>query len=171
VKRIVVTSSVAAIRLLSSSKPFTEADWNDESVDIVNKEGKGADASRKYEASKTLAEKGTVDAFFKCFKGNHSLYTIAAWKVYEENKKSIQWDLVTINPPYVLGVCDFLICIFPFVETFRLQNASRSSIQFVTPPLSTRLLLCGTIPSSLERIKPILTLAPGSMFVILPQPT
>ena len=28
---------------------------------------------------------------------------IAAWKFVEDHKDEINWDLVTINPPYVFG--------------------------------------------------------------------
>ncbi|KAL1751107.1 hypothetical protein FB107DRAFT_222671 [Schizophyllum commune] len=85
VKRVVVTSSVAAI-LESRSGPvvFTDKDWNQQSIDEVEKLGKGASAAAKYRASKTLAEK-------------------AAWELYNANKGKIQWDLITINPPFVFG--------------------------------------------------------------------
>ena len=85
VKRVVVTSSVAAI-LESRSGPvvFTDKDWNQQSIDEVEKLGKNASAAAKYRASKTLAEK-------------------AAWELYNANKGKIQWDLVTINPPFVFG--------------------------------------------------------------------
>lgn len=90
VKRIVVTSSVAAI--ISPKDPgtytFTEADWNDFSPDLVEREGKKAPGMHKYMASKTLAER-------------------AAWKFVEDEEKKqngkLGWDLVTINPPMVYG--------------------------------------------------------------------
>jgi hypothetical protein len=37
---------------------FTEADFNDEAVETVEKDGNKASGQVKYEASKTLAEKG-----------------------------------------------------------------------------------------------------------------
>jgi nucleoside-diphosphate-sugar epimerase len=61
VKRIVVTSSVAAI--LQSGrfdKVYTEEDWNETSVKNINVSGRKAANSDKYLASKTLAEKGML---------------------------------------------------------------------------------------------------------------
>lgn len=84
VKRLVITSSYASI--LENRDPgtatFTEDDWNQQSIDAVEKEGTEAWRMHWYRASKTLAER-------------------AAWKYVEENKPS--WDLVTVCPPYVLG--------------------------------------------------------------------
>ncbi|WVQ81863.1 hypothetical protein IAT38_003990 [Cryptococcus sp. DSM 104549] len=83
-KRVVVTSSVAAI-VDSSIKPphtFTEADWNPISIKVCEEKGRDADGVNKYRASKTLAEK-------------------AFWKFLEEEKPS--FDGATINPPLVLG--------------------------------------------------------------------
>jgi len=85
VKRVVVTSSVASV--LSPKEPgyiFTEADWNDFSPEVVEKEGRAASQSHKYKASKTLAER-------------------AAWKFVEDHKSGIKWDLVCLNPPMVYG--------------------------------------------------------------------
>ncbi|KAL1741963.1 hypothetical protein HDZ31DRAFT_66409 [Schizophyllum fasciatum] len=85
IKRVVITSSVAAI-LESRDGPivFTDKDWNQQSINEVEKLGRDASAPAKYRASKTLAEK-------------------AAWELYHANKGKIQWDLVTINPPFVFG--------------------------------------------------------------------
>ncbi|KIY46821.1 NAD(P)-binding protein [Fistulina hepatica ATCC 64428] len=85
VKRVVVTSSVAAV---IDPKPvptiYTEESWNNGSVKEV--EDKGADASQgdKYRASKTLAERG-------------------AWRWYHAHKNELPWDLVCLNPPFVFG--------------------------------------------------------------------
>ncbi|KAL0956958.1 hypothetical protein HGRIS_003059 [Hohenbuehelia grisea] len=85
VKRVVITSSCAAVRH-EDTKPilFTEEDWNEQSILIVEKEGRAAPNIIKYRASKTLAEK-------------------AAWKFMENHKDEISWDLVAINPPFVFG--------------------------------------------------------------------
>lgn len=86
VKRVVILSSCAAV--LDTSKPgpvtFSEADWNDHSVNEVETKGKDAAPSDKYRASKTLAER-------------------AAWKFNEINKARLSWDLVVLNPPFVFG--------------------------------------------------------------------
>ncbi|GAC71110.1 flavonol reductase [Moesziomyces antarcticus T-34] len=84
VKRVVITSSFAAI--LDSTRKghivYTEKDWNISSVENVEKQGKDQEGPDAYRASKTMAER-------------------AAWQFVEENKP--EWDLVTINPPLVLG--------------------------------------------------------------------
>ena len=77
VKRIVLTSSVAAIygdnidALKKSNRTFTEQDWN-ESSSLTN---------QPYSYSKTLAEK-------------------EAWKICDAQSR---WSLVVINPAFVLG--------------------------------------------------------------------
>ncbi|KAF8874581.1 D-lactaldehyde dehydrogenase [Gymnopilus junonius] len=86
VKRIVITSSVAAI-YGTPPKPehvFDETSWGDESVKIVEEIGKDAPGVVKYRASKTLAEK-------------------AAWEFFNQHKSEVQWDLVTLHPPFVIG--------------------------------------------------------------------
>lgn len=85
VKRVVVTSSVAAV-LTPTTNPtvFTEKDWNQQAIKDVEEMGKAAPPASKYRASKTLAEK-------------------AAWDFVDKNKGSIGWDLVVLNPPYVFG--------------------------------------------------------------------
>lgn len=85
VRRVVVTSSTGAVLSVSGTpKVFTEADWNEQSIQLVEEKGRAAESAAKYRASKTLAEK-------------------AAWKVVEENKGKIGWELVTIAPPFVYG--------------------------------------------------------------------
>lgn len=85
VKRVVVTSSVAAILEMVPDAPvFTENDWNNLSVQEIETKGKGASVPDMYRASKTLAER-------------------AAWAFVEENKGKIGFDLVVINPPMVMG--------------------------------------------------------------------
>lgn len=85
VKRVVVTSSVAAIlNTLPNPTVFTEEDWNTTAVEDCEKNGKNASPFSKYRASKTLAER-------------------AAWDFVEKHKGSLPWDLVVINPPFVFG--------------------------------------------------------------------
>lgn len=85
VKRVVVTSSVAAVLEAVPDPPvFTERDWNQLSIDEVETKGKDASAADKYRASKTLAER-------------------AAWKFMENNEDKVHFDLVVINPPMVMG--------------------------------------------------------------------
>ncbi|KAF8625649.1 hypothetical protein AX15_005270 [Amanita polypyramis BW_CC] len=85
VKRIVILSSAVAV-LYHADKPlvFNENDWNDAAIEKCERLGRDADARTKYEASKTLAEK-------------------AAWELYREHEKEVNWDLSVINPPFVFG--------------------------------------------------------------------
>ncbi|EMD31995.1 hypothetical protein CERSUDRAFT_119302 [Gelatoporia subvermispora B] len=83
-KRIAVTSSCAAVLDPGAPRLFSEADWNEASVAEVRAHGRAAPGIAKYRASKTLAER-------------------AAWAFYEENKASVGWDLVVLNPPFVFG--------------------------------------------------------------------
>ena len=63
VKRIVITSSIAAIQHDSPTPiTFSELDWNEQSLHIVREKGREAPNLMKYSASKTLAEKGVVAA-------------------------------------------------------------------------------------------------------------
>jgi len=56
-----VTSSTAAIfRGSPHPRVFSEADWNEQSVKAVEEQGSSADNLAKYQASKTLAEKGEL---------------------------------------------------------------------------------------------------------------
>lgn len=65
VKRIVITSSVAAIMYsLPEHKVFTELDVNEQGIQTVEKEGREASGMAKYSASKTLAEKGKENSRF-----------------------------------------------------------------------------------------------------------
>ena len=63
---------------------FSEENWNGISVKEVETKGSAASGADKYRASKTLAER-------------------AAWAFVDINKSKLKWDLVVINPPYVLG--------------------------------------------------------------------
>ncbi|KAL3472718.1 NAD(P)-binding protein [Aspergillus californicus] len=84
VKRVIFTSSCAAI-LDASSTPISvsEKDWNNARVQQCEALGTDAEPLAKYAASKVLAEK-------------------AVWEFVEEHK-SLKWDLVAINPPYMFG--------------------------------------------------------------------
>jgi len=85
VKRVVVTSSVAAIlQMQDTPRVFTEADWNDQAVAEVETKGRAAVPVAKYCASKVLAER-------------------AAWDFVEKNRDRLQWDLVVLHPPFVFG--------------------------------------------------------------------
>lgn len=105
IKRIVITSSFAAV--VDTSKPvptkFTEDDWNEFSPKTLEEKGKDVSPVDAYRASKTLAER-------------------AAWEFVEKNKPG--WDIATMvryspdfpfenellkyvliiqNPPFVIG--------------------------------------------------------------------
>ncbi|KAG8935186.1 methylglyoxal reductase (NADPH-dependent) gre2 [Tulasnella sp. 417] len=86
VKRVVITSSVAAIVYNKGREgvSYDESDWNTESPKEVEEKGQNATAIHKYRASKVLAER-------------------AAWDFVEKNRDSVAFDLVTVNPPMVWG--------------------------------------------------------------------
>jgi hypothetical protein len=108
VKRIVITSSVAAVRTdLPEPKLFTANDWNEQCLRAVKKDGKAASGPLKYDASKTLAEKGMKSVGFgeSVRIAGHVLFPVlAAWRFYEEHQGSVEWDIVVFNPPWVFGV-------------------------------------------------------------------
>ncbi|KAI0325586.1 NAD(P)-binding protein [Cubamyces sp. BRFM 1775] len=85
VKRVIITSSIAAV--LSTSSPsglYTEEMWNDEVVRIVREQGRDAPGDLKYIASKALSEK-------------------AAWEFVQDHKDGMKFDLCTILPSWVFG--------------------------------------------------------------------
>ncbi|KAG6861381.1 hypothetical protein C0995_000787 [Termitomyces sp. Mi166 len=84
IKRVIVTSSAAAVSDFSVYKVLNEDDWNEPSIREIETKGAGAPGYVKYYASKTAAER-------------------AAWIFYKENKTMISWDLTVLNPPYVFG--------------------------------------------------------------------
>ncbi|KAJ7436322.1 D-lactaldehyde dehydrogenase [Mycena latifolia] len=85
VKRVVVTSSAAAIQQVESEpKTFSELDWNEQAPVEVAEMGRAAPDMTKYRASKTLAER-------------------AAWEFVEKHRSEIAWDLVVLHPPAVFG--------------------------------------------------------------------
>ncbi|KAH7914940.1 hypothetical protein BJ138DRAFT_1142976 [Hygrophoropsis aurantiaca] len=82
VKRVVITSSCAAVvREHPEPLELNESDWSEQSLEILEEGGPRLTGRIKYRASKTLAEK-------------------AAWKLWEENKGRVGWDLVVLNPSY-----------------------------------------------------------------------
>ncbi|KDQ17955.1 hypothetical protein BOTBODRAFT_29272 [Botryobasidium botryosum FD-172 SS1] len=86
VKRVVITSSVAAVQQPKTEMPaiYTETDWNTSAVEEVKEKGAQAGHLVKYRASKVLAER-------------------AAWDFVEENKGEIGFDIATILPSFVFG--------------------------------------------------------------------
>lgn len=85
IKRIVVTSSTVAVaNMTSTPKAYTEEEWNERSLRIVEEKGGEAGILHVYSASKTLAER-------------------AAWDLYKKHKDEVDWELTTILPPYVFG--------------------------------------------------------------------
>ncbi|PPQ72545.1 hypothetical protein CVT25_004879, partial [Psilocybe cyanescens] len=108
VKRVVVTSSVAAIlRNITVPTVLDENDWGDEWVKIVEEKGRDAPSLYKYFASKVLSEQ-------------------AAWEFYENHKAKLGWELVVINPSHVRYL-RFSMC-----SPFCLPN---QTIQVLGPPL------------------------------------
>ncbi|KAI0262296.1 NAD(P)-binding protein [Gloeopeniophorella convolvens] len=87
VKRVVITSSVAAIFKSTTSKTtqtYTEEDWNDPAIEEVRVKGKAAGPPAFYLASKALAER-------------------AAWDFVSAHQSEIAWDLCVINPAWIFG--------------------------------------------------------------------
>ncbi|CAE7117087.1 unnamed protein product [Rhizoctonia solani] len=58
--------------------------WNEYVIKLVEEKGDDSPSMMPYIYSKTVAEK-------------------AAWKWWAENEKTVDWDLATINPPYMVG--------------------------------------------------------------------
>ncbi|KAI8976326.1 NAD-P-binding protein [Trametes punicea] len=85
VKRIVITASTGSIASTEApARTYTEDDWNDASVEWVDREGKNAPGEIKYNAAKTLGER-------------------AAWKFLEDNKDTASFDLCVLQPSWVHG--------------------------------------------------------------------
>ncbi|KAJ7846608.1 D-lactaldehyde dehydrogenase [Mycena olivaceomarginata] len=85
VKRVVVTSSCAAVLNISTTPQLlSELDWNDQAVQEVEEKGREASAGAKYRISKTLAER-------------------AAWDFAKKHKGEIGWDVSVMNPRSWLG--------------------------------------------------------------------
>ncbi|KAH7325288.1 D-lactaldehyde dehydrogenase [Rhizoctonia solani] len=84
VKRVVITSSSVAALQSEPGVKHTEGHWNEQSVQVIQEKGDTATHFEHYVASKYLSEK-------------------AAWKFMEDNKRKVNFDLVTILPNLVLG--------------------------------------------------------------------
>ncbi|EIW55904.1 NAD-P-binding protein [Trametes versicolor FP-101664 SS1] len=86
-RRVIVLSSTAAVVRTNPNPAETlvldESSWNEEDVVTTREKGAAAEGGVKYRASKTLAER-------------------AAWD-FVAKEKGLQWDLVTLNPPFVFG--------------------------------------------------------------------
>ncbi|KAI0827007.1 NAD-P-binding protein [Trametes gibbosa] len=85
VRRVVYVSSCAAVLTRDApARVYDETCWNDADARVVETLGRDADPLAKYSASKIYAER-------------------AAWAFYEEQKETLPWDLVVVNPPWVFG--------------------------------------------------------------------
>ncbi|KAF7336883.1 D-lactaldehyde dehydrogenase [Mycena venus] len=85
VKRVVITSSCAAIANVSTApQVLSEVDWSVQAEQEVEEKGRAASNGAKYRAAKTLAER-------------------AAWNFAEKHKGEIGWDVSVMNPPLVVG--------------------------------------------------------------------
>ncbi|CAE6435073.1 unnamed protein product [Rhizoctonia solani] len=84
VKRVIITSSIVAVYTFQKGIKHNETHWNDYIVKLVEEKGDKLPGLYLYVYSKTLAEK-------------------AVWKWWSENEKSVEWDLATINPSFMVG--------------------------------------------------------------------
>src|ERR1700733_15477036 len=76
-----------------------QKDWNNHSPALVEKEQNNTPGVHIYRASKSMAAiHSCVITMFKPFK---ALAERAAWEFVEKNKDNINFDLVTILPPFV----------------------------------------------------------------------
>ena len=82
VKRVIIVSSTASIA--GAPGTYDETSWNEVCVEEVDRLGAGASGPAKYATSKTLAER-------------------KAWEWYEERKRTLPWDLVSLVPVWVFG--------------------------------------------------------------------
>ncbi|KAH6918144.1 D-lactaldehyde dehydrogenase [Coprinopsis sp. MPI-PUGE-AT-0042] len=101
-RRIVITSSMAAILGDKGGVPWTEDDWNDDAVKVVEERGAEAAVLSMYAASKTLAEK-------------------AAWQYYNQCKSEVKWDMTTVLPAAVFG---------PAIQEISSQELMNESLKF-----------------------------------------
>ncbi|KAJ7230091.1 hypothetical protein GGX14DRAFT_409938 [Mycena pura] len=111
VKRVVVTSSCAAVSTVSDQPQFlSEVNWNDQSPREVEQKGRDASGAAKYRTSKILAER-------------------AAWDFVARHGAEIGWDLVVLNPPLVLGPM-----IHAVASVDALNTSTRSMYNALTAP-------------------------------------
>jgi nucleoside-diphosphate-sugar epimerase len=105
VKRVVVTSSCAAVMNISTTPQLlSELDWNDQAVQEVEEKGREASSGAKYRTSKTLAERGACPAHSSCLPFAYHMWGTAAWDFAKKYKDEIGWDVAVMNPPLVVGV-------------------------------------------------------------------
>ncbi|CAE6431438.1 unnamed protein product [Rhizoctonia solani] len=84
VKRVVVTSSAAAVNTFPDGIKHNETHWNDSVIKLVEEQGNKLPSIVLYFYSKTVAEQ-------------------AIWKWWSKNKEHVAWDIATINPSFILG--------------------------------------------------------------------
>jgi nucleoside-diphosphate-sugar epimerase len=107
VKRVVVTSSVAAINGPETKPPKTrtEADWNTQSEAAVK--AKGVDAWKPHCACWVYRKMDVAYLFaFTGYCASKTMAEQAAWAFVKDNKTS--FDLATVNPAFVFGQVVFL---------------------------------------------------------------
>lgn len=113
VKRVVYTSSAASVvEPKEGPYTFTEKDWNNVSVGIVEKEGLNSPGVQIYRASKGTA----MNLFCGILLLRRAWLVLAeraAWAFVEHNKGQINFDLVTILP--------VLVCAQPANQHLRLS--------------------------------------------------
>ncbi|KAJ6571117.1 NAD(P)-binding protein [Mycena capillaripes] len=116
VKRVVVTSSCAAVMNVSTTpQVLSELDWNDQAVKEVEEKGREASAGSKYRTSKTLAER-------------------AAWDFVKTHKSEIGWDLSVMNPPLVVGTdgpCHYFLANQPVLHAVSSPDALNTSTKMM----------------------------------------
>ena len=135
-KRLILTSSVAAIRETTTvPRTFSENNWNEAAVEAVKTKGSAAGPVTFYLASKTLAEK-------------------AAWEFVAAHKSEISWDLVVINPPLIFGAR-----LFFFLPNFLSQLMSLRAYRSLRSPL--RRQLTTSTPLSAKFMTPYLVRGPA----------
>ncbi|EUC54215.1 NADPH-dependent methylglyoxal reductase GRE2 [Rhizoctonia solani AG-3 Rhs1AP] len=84
VKRVVITSSTGAVYTFQPGVKHNETHWNEYVIKAVEEKRDNLPPIFIYVYSKTLAEK-------------------AVWKWWSENEKTVNWDLATINPSFLMG--------------------------------------------------------------------
>lgn len=89
-------------------RTYTEENWADYAVKEVEEKGAEAEGITIYTASKVLAEKGASRLRFMRPSQSSDRQSrsgpIAAWKLQEDNKDRIAWDISVVCPGWVFGV-------------------------------------------------------------------
>ncbi|KAJ3770732.1 D-lactaldehyde dehydrogenase [Lentinula raphanica] len=83
-KRVIITSSCAAVKEAVLKPNLDETDWNELSVLECEQKGKNAHPLDMYAASKTISEK-------------------SAWQFVQEHTSELKWDLTVLTPPWIFG--------------------------------------------------------------------